>query len=345
MNEEPFDSTPSSTQIPAPQAGETIPRFPVTTQLILLGVFLVTLFSIAGGTATQFVRSLKDDGVPSAAGQASPAVALTDIESGPFEVPTDISLTADSVYVWDVVGKRVLYEKNATEVLPLASITKLMTALVAYELVEDSAKVVIPGTAAAQESASGLASGEVFNVRKLADLALIASSNDAAYSLASAVGALLGEDETTAQFVAAMNIRAEELGLSSLKFKNTTGLDLTATEAGAYGTARDVTFLMEHILTQYPTLLKSTTESSMRVYNDSGDFHDVENTNVLVGQIPNLIGSKTGYTDLAGGNLTVAFDTGFNRPVIVTVLSSSRQGRFADVAALVDAVRNSQPSE
>jgi serine-type D-Ala-D-Ala carboxypeptidase (penicillin-binding protein 5/6) len=340
MNEDTLDTNTETTSKPLPDTEVGTTRFPVTIQLALLGAFLVTLFAIAGGTATQFVRSLKEEGVPRAAGQASPAVALSDIESGPFEVPTDIALTADSVYVWDVVGKRVLYEKNATDVLPLASITKLMTALIAYELVGDNSKVTIPGTAAAQESASGLASGEVFNVRRLADLALIASANDAAYSLASAVGALLGGEEATAQFVAAMNIRAEELSLDSLDFKNTTGLDLTATEAGAYGNARDVTFLMEYILANHPELLKSTTENAMRVYNDAGDFHDVENTNVLVGQIPNLIGSKTGYTDLAGGNLTVAFDTGFNRPVIVTVLSSSRQGRFADVAAIVDAVRN-----
>ncbi|MBY0309872.1 serine hydrolase [Patescibacteria group bacterium] len=343
MNEDQQDTTPDA----APATGSEVraARFPVTLQLGLLGVFLVTLFTIAGGTATQFMRSLKDESLPKASGQASPAVALTDIESGPFEVPNDIALTADSVYVWDVVGKRVLYEKNGSEVLPLASITKLMTALIAYELVDGNTRVTIPGTAAAQESASGLASGEVFNVRRLADLALIASANDAAYSLASAVGALLGGDEATAQFVAAMNIRAKELGLSSLDFKNTTGLDLTMTEAGAYGTARDVTFLMEYILTEHPALLESTTESAMRVYNDSGDFHDVENTNVLIGQVPNLIGSKTGYTDLAGGNLTVAFDTGFNRPVIITVLSSSQQGRFADVAAIVDAVQTGKGAE
>lgn len=345
MNEEILDTVTDTPPTPLSEMKTVTSRFPVTIQLGLLGVFLVTLFAIAGGTATQFVRSMKEEGVPRAAGQVSPAIALSEVESGPFEVPQDITLTADSVYVWDVVGKRVLYEKNATEVLPLASITKLMTALIAYELVEGDTQVTIPGTAAAQESASGLASGEVFNVRRLADLALIASANDAAYSLASAVGALLGGDEATAQFVAAMNIRAEELGLTSLDFKNTTGLDLTATEAGAYGNARDVTFLMEYILTQHPGLLKSTTETALRVYNDAGDFHDVENTNVLVGQIPNLIGSKTGYTDLAGGNLTVAFNTGFDRPIIVTVLSSSRQGRFADVASIVHAVRNGSVSE
>jgi D-alanyl-D-alanine carboxypeptidase len=334
MNDEPHIIPDTTHELDATPAR----RFPVALQLGVLLTLLITLFAAAGGTAVTFMGSLKEEvGLPTNSPVATSAEAAFE-DTSPHKVPEDIRLTADAAYVWDVVGQRVLYQKNADTVLPLASITKLMTALIAYELVEDNLTVTIPGTATRQESASGLASGEQFNVRRLADMALTASANDAAYSLGAAVGSLLGDNDNTAQFIAAMNIRAEELGLASLSFKNTTGLDLTSTEAGAMGNARDISFLMEYILTQHPDLLKSTTEESLRVYNTAGDYHDVENTNVLVGRIPNLIGSKTGYTDLAGGNLTVAFDAGYNRPVIVTVLSSSLQGRFVDVAALVEAV-------
>lgn len=329
------DQTTSTDQIVTPPEG----RFPVGIQLSLLAGFLLFLFAAAGGSVAQFVTSMRADQNSPTSDPATTAIALTELDAMPYAVPLDIPLLADAAFVWDVKGERVLYEKNADDVMPLASITKLMTALVAYELVAEDTPVAIPGRAASQESASGLLPGERFTLSRLTDLALINSANDAAYALASAVGSSLGPADATAQFVAAMNLRAEALDLETLAFKNTTGLDLSSTEAGAMGSARDVSKLMAFLVTTYPELLKSTTKDAIRVFNEEGGFHDAENTNPLVREIPNLLGSKTGYTDLAGGNLTVAFDVGFDRPVIVTVLSSSRQGRFSDVAALIEAVR------
>jgi D-alanyl-D-alanine carboxypeptidase len=98
---------------------------------------------------------------------------------------------------------------------------------------------------------------------------------------------------------------------------------------------------MEYILVIYPEILAPTTQSATRVYNTAGAYHDVDNTNAIATQIPNLLGSKTGYTDLAGGNLTVAFDLGLNRPIIITVLGSTRDARFSDVLELVAAVQES----
>ncbi len=135
-----------------------------------------------------------------------------------------------------------------------------------------------------------------------------------------------------------MNIRAAELGLPHLHFLNPTGLDISVTEAGAVGTAREISFLMEYIVSNYPEILAPTTIESARVYNADGAYHDAENTNPIISKIPNLLGSKTGYTDLAGGNLTIAFDAGYNRPIIVTVLGATYDGRFTDVQKLVDAV-------
>lgn len=332
-------STFTPTQIPT----ESVRRFPVHLQLLVLAVVLIGLFALVTESPQALVAAIKNQQTPTPTEPAPLPLAQGMVMSGLSEVSDETRIGADAALVWDVANQRILYEKDPDTVLPLASLTKLMTTLVAYELVAEDTKVSIPDSATMQQSASGLQSGEVFTAARLSTLALLASSNDAAYSLASAIGSRLGTGEETTQFVAAMNIRAEELALPSLRFYNMTGLDLTPTEAGAYGSARDITKLMEYMVITYPELLSVTKDPAARVYNENGDFHDAENTNELVGRIPNLIGSKTGYTDLAGGNLIVAFDAGFNRPVIVTVLGSSRAGRFADVETLINSVLKANP--
>ncbi len=136
-----------------------------------------------------------------------------------------------------------------------------------------------------------------------------------------------------------MNIRAEEIGLDTLEFKNPTGLDVSESEAGAVGSAADVSQLLAYILENHAEILEPSQLSAARIFNDRGSYVDVENTNQVLYAVPNLLASKTGYTDLAGGNLTIAFDAGFDRPIIVTVLGSTRQERFTDVLALVNSIR------
>ena len=251
----------------------------------------------------------------------------------------DIDIRAESAIVWDVKNQTVLYTKNADAVLPLASITKLMTAMLAYELIAGDTRTTVSLKAIQQEGSSGLVEGEALTIEKLSQLALISSSNDAAYELAASAGKLLGESDPTAQFIRGMNIRAEELGLDSLNFRNTTGLDLSLYEPSAVGSARDVSLLLEHILQEYPEILDPTRKASARIYNSNGTYHDVVNTNEAILAIPNLLATKTGYTDLAGGNLTIAFDAGLNRPIIITVLGSTKDARFSDVLTLTKAVQ------
>jgi D-alanyl-D-alanine carboxypeptidase (penicillin-binding protein 5/6) len=307
-------------------------RFPVIAQLGILLLILTGIFA-----SLVFVTDSNETKVP-----APVATSTLIAEETTTLVPQKIeavSLEAAAAYVWDVRGQRALYAKNEDAVLPLASITKLMTALLAYELVEDELPATMSLSAIRQEGASGLRAGEVMRNADLRELALVSSSNDAAYQLAASVGTLLGDQDAEAQFVRGMNIRAEELGLSSLEFKNTTGLDLSPTEPGAVGSARDVSFLMEHIVEEYPEVIAPTQQSATRIYNTAGAYHEVTNTNQAAPEIPNMIGSKTGFTDLAGGNLTVAFDAGLDRPIIITVLGSTRDERFSDMLKLVQAAQ------
>jgi D-alanyl-D-alanine carboxypeptidase len=307
-------------------------RFPALAQFLVL---MAVLGGLLGGVVVPYIFK----GEPGAPNHNVAAVTATAEDIPVIGDITPPPLRAHAVYVYDVVGNRALYNKNADKSLPLASITKLMTALVARELVSDDTKIRVPNGATTQASASGLRAGETLIARELRDYAMLASSNDAAYTIANGVGNIIAPDEGGRAFVEAMNITAEELELESFTFYNATGLDISPTEAGAYGSARDVTFLMSYILRNYPDILAPTTEAYDRIVATDGTYHEAENTNPDIYAIPGLLGSKTGYTDLAQGNLTIAFDAGYNRPIIITVLGSTYEDRFSDVLALTKSVR------
>ena len=314
------------------------PRFPVKAQLLILGLIITGLFA---GIIVPKTMALLDVEKPMEITEVKVENQLASTNTKPPQKIESLQLIGESAFVWDVTEQRILYQKNADAVLPLASITKLMTALVAYELVPDDTVVTVSKDASMQQSGGNLKEGERFKIKDLADFALISSYNSASYTMADSVGKSLGDGDSVVQFVDGMNIRAKELELNSLEFLNPTGLDISDAKAGAFGSARDVSFLVEYILKNHPQILASTILQNARFYNLNGDYHDARNTNSIVYDIPNIRGSKTGYTDLAGGNLTVVFDAGYNRPIIVTVLGSTLNGRFSDVKTMIQAVQDS----
>ncbi len=260
------------------------------------------------------------------------------------EAPTEaahsfgnVHIAAEAAYVWDVKNQRALYNKNASARLPLASLTKLMTALVAYETLGPDARIPITKGAVRAEGDSNLSPGETFSLSELAGLTLAASSNAGAYALAAAAGAALASPTgvASAAFVREMNAKAEELGLLHTSFENPTGLDLSEVESGSSGSARDIVFLMEYLILQRPGLVERTRVAASVVHSQNGAAINALNTNELAQRIPGILGSKTGLTDLAGGNLVVAYDAGLNRPIIIAVLGSTRHGRFSDISALI----------
>ncbi|QQR65159.1 D-alanyl-D-alanine carboxypeptidase [Candidatus Kaiserbacteria bacterium] len=252
----------------------------------------------------------------------------------------DTSLEARSAFVWDVSAQRILFNKNGDDVRPLASITKLMTALVTYELLDPSDRVSITKNAIRVEGDSGLKEGESFTVENLVDLTLISSSNDGAAALGARAGQTIdAHEDPNAIFVHAMNVKAKELGMSKTRFENTSGLDVSATEAGAYGSARDIAMLMEYVVTHITDAVALTTLDLTTVRNVNGESHTTKNTNTYTGDIDGLIASKTGYTSLSGGNLVVAVNVGLNHPVVVVVLGSSQEGRFKDTLDLIERAR------
>ncbi len=216
----------------------------------------------------------------------------------------------------------VLAASHARDHVPIASITKLMTVLVAVEHVELSDVVTVaPGAAAVGESTANLRAGEQLTVRDLVRAALIQSANDAAYSLALHVGhGRLGP------FVALMNAKARELGLTDTHFVRPDGLDTR----GHYSSARDVTTLAEAAM-KIP-FVRETVRERTAVIAGGRTLHT---WNDLLKTFPNLLGVKTGHTTAAGWS-EVAAARGRGTTIYATLLGSpSRSERNGDLAELL----------
>lgn len=262
--------------------------------------------------------------------EPKPAIAQTE-KLGPF---ADIAIEAKAVFVWDVVNQREVFSKNPDTPLPLASLTKVMTALVAKESIPQSSDIEIDLAYLAPEGDSGLTAGDRWRASDLADYTLITSSNDGAFALAAVAEAR--NSSTREDFLSSMNKRATEIGLTNSSFFNEHGLDIDKDLSGAYGSARDMAILFEYTLKNSPDILQATKYEQF-LFSSAFKNYPAQNTNTSVNKIPGILASKTGFTDLAGGNLVIAYDPGLNRPIIISVLGSSEEGRFRDTLKLVEA--------
>jgi D-alanyl-D-alanine carboxypeptidase (penicillin-binding protein 5/6) len=174
-------------------------------------------------------------------------VAEVKQKAAPKDAFAGITLQAKAAYVYDVAQNKVLYAKNEQESLPLASLTKIMTAITASDLAPESTVITVSSDSLNQEGDSGLYGYEQWTLKDLLAFTLVSSSNDGAAAVATALGSLQNDTSTTAsreQFVIKMNERANTLGLTQTKFLNETGLDISTTSSGAYGSARDTAKLL-----------------------------------------------------------------------------------------------------
>lgn len=270
------------------------------------------------------------------AGEKTRVLPERAIMKNPFQ---EITLEASAAVVLDARTKRAFFEKDASARLPLASLTKIMTAATALSLIPETTLIPIDMNALREEGDSGLSIGEEWLLRDLLQLMLLESSNDGAHAVASMAGAValgLPQGETGRSFfIERMNGEAKRIGLTTLFFSNETGLDVSPTLSGGYGSARDVALLFSGVLSRNPSIFEVTKQDGVSLWSNSGGELYVKNTNRETERFPLLLASKTGYTDLAGGNLALAFDAGFNRPIVIVVLGSTVEGRFADAEKLV----------
>ncbi|MEW5907651.1 MAG: serine hydrolase [Patescibacteria group bacterium] len=234
---------------------------------------------------------------------------------------SDLNLKAKAVYVFDINKDEEIFEYNADSQLPLASLTKIMTALIALENIPADQYIEILQKAILEEGDNGFSVGEKFKALDLIDAMLISSSNDAAAAIA-----LSFKDN---KFLSLMNEKSKKIGLNQTIFLNPTGLDMSKDIAGAYGSAKDVAQLLKYTLENHPKLLKRTSDPELII-----NSHTFRNTDRLVENIPGIIASKTGFSDLAGGNLVVVADISLGHTLIFVVLGSTEEGRFEDMEKL-----------
>ncbi len=251
-----------------------------------------------------------------------------------------LELSAHAAYVYDHTTGEILYEKNSTLPLPLASIVKVMTAIVALDYLPEDTVVTITPHSIGEHGDSGFIPFEQFLLHDLASFMLVASSNDAAEAIGEATENILTEagtpDLSLPFFIDAMNRKAEALSLLSLKFNNATGLDEDATTAGGTGSARDLALLFEYAVEIHPSLFHESTYAGITISSLSGVPHTTINTNASINMFPHIIASKTGYTILAGGNLAMLFETRNHHRISSIVLGSTVDGRFTDSVLLAE---------
>ena len=257
-------------------------------------------------------------------------VAMEEIKNKRIELQNKIAsipLEAKAVSVYDITDSRKIYGKNDTLAMPLASLTKTMTIIIALANHKPEEIISLSNDAIGQNGDAGFKLDEKWKIEDLAKATLIGSLNDGAYGLA----------ENVPDFLYKMNEEALMIGMKNASFINPAGLDLDISEgkAGAYATAEGANRMAIFALQTYPEIFKATVLPELNLKSESGFIHNIKNTNILVGQIPNLLFSKTGFTDLAGGNLTIIFRNKDNHKIAITVLGSTQMGRFFDMQKLI----------
>ncbi len=254
--------------------------------------------------------------------------------SGP-NAYANISLIGKSAIVYDLTDGQTLYAQNAYTQLPLASITKLLTLYAASSVLSPSSPVTMTPIALSQDGDAadiGFANGETFTFSDLARLTIAASSNDGAEAIAEAA-----DSAESTQTTSLLANAAEAAGLDQTYAVNSNGLDVSTTQSGGYGSAHDIAVLAGKLLKKAPGIAQATTQSSISVTSLSGITHTFANTDPDVAKFPGLLLSKTGYTDLAGGNLVIVYDEAIDHPIAIVVLGSTESGRFTDVQTLMAA--------
>jgi len=234
-------------------------------------------------------------------------------------------LSADSAIVVDGRDGHVLYRRAASVRRPIASTTKLMTALLSVEHLSLKQRLrATPYHAAAAESLIGLQAGERMSVADLLRALMLESANDAAATLARGVGG------SSQAFVQLMNRRATQLGLSHTHYENPVGLD----EAGNYSSAADLATLARIVLRN--RFLADTADMPRARLLTGAHQRIVSNRNDLVARVPWIDGVKTGHTSEAGYVLVGAGTRKRVQLVSVVLGTPSIGARDAGTLALLD---------
>ena len=246
-----------------------------------------------------------------------------------------LSLTAQSAIVMEAKTGKILYEDNAKQALPPASVTKVMTMLLIFEAI-DSGKIGWNDSVTVSEHAASMGGSQVFlevgevqTVEVMLKSIAIASGNDAAVAMAEHIA---GSERA---FVKAMNEKAKKLGMKQTVFKNCCGLDTD----GHVTSAKDIAIMSRELITKHPDVLKYTSiwmdEFTHKTRKGESVF-GLSNTNKLLKQYEGCTGLKTGSTSKAKFCLSATAVRNDISLIAVVMASSSSKDRVKDASALLD---------
>ena len=249
----------------------------------------------------------------------------------PLEDGTPMSLTSPAAILAETATGTIIFEKNADERREVASITKLMTALLVMEAIDrgdvqlnDSVQVS-QNAAAMKGSQALLDANATYSLEDLLRTTIMASANDSAVALSEY---LCGSEEA---FVARMNARAGELGMSNTHYVNCTGYP----QEGQYTTARDVCTLCCEVA-KHPLYTKYSSVWIDKLNHPGGRVTDLTNTNRLVRFYQGCDGFKTGSTDAAKYCLAATAEKNGMRLVAIVLGTPVSQTRFDEARAMLD---------
>ena len=218
----------------------------------------------------------------------------------------------------------VLFKKEGAKKLSIASLTKLMTAIVALEVYSPMENITISKNASLQQGKQGsLTEGDKMSVKDLLYIMLIDSSNQAACAIS--------EGKGEQNFVAMMNQKAREIGLLNTYLADPSGLSSENSS-----TTEDLVKLTEYLLKNYPIITEISRTKELDLYKSDGSFYGkLNNTNELLGEIPEIIGGKTGFTTDAKGCLLLVLNNPANNDYLIYVILGA-DDRFKEMKNLID---------
>ncbi len=236
------------------------------------------------------------------------------IQGSEKEIP---DFTAKSVLMYDLTTDKTLFEHNAKEKMPMASLTKIMTAIVALENRKENDRYIVRSVDLVGEDSMGLEAGEILTLEELLYGLMLNSGNDASEVLAH------NHPQGREAFLKAMDDKAKSLGLSDTKFSNPSGLQGDGVQ---YTTAYDLLVMTRYMLSNYPEMRKivSTYEYIIPANDRHKEFHLFNETNLLT-TYPGVKGVKTGFTPEAGMCLVSYLD--YEGHHIIGILLNSENRR------------------
>ena len=249
----------------------------------------------------------------------------------PMETGVPVEIQSPSAMLVEASTGTVIFEKDADSPRQVASVTKLMTLLIAFEALESGEitldeSVTVSSAAAGQEGSQALLdAGAAYPLEELLKATIVASANDAACALAER---LSGTEEA---FVARMNERAAELGLTNTVYQNCTGLPNSA----MHTTARDVATLSCEVC-KHPKYHEFATVWMYTLTHPSGRTTDLTNTNRLVRFYDGCDGLKTGSADVTKYCLSATAEKNGMRLIAIVLGSPASQTRFNEARAMLD---------